>query len=177
MARFSKLAARPSLVLTARITGFPARSMLFAPRVTGVSLMPWASFARVAPVQGAMIIAPAMFWGPRGSAPCSVSMGWLPVAAYRRIFQSAARPKRVSSPAALKLISGRIFVPPAAMRPMSGRTFSKVQKLPHSAHTTVLSSIKTPLPSLAAWPERPAPQTRPPSPARTVRAGSAHGWR
>lgn len=133
--------------------------------------MPAASFARVAPVQGAMTIASAMFCGPRGSAPCSVSMGLRPVTASTFFFQLSAVPKRVSSPAALKLISGSTSTPLRTMASITPSVFSKVQKLPHIAHTTRFFSIKSPLPFLSAWQAPPGPRTGPPSPARTGRAG------
>ena len=78
-------------------TGLPPRSMLLAASVTGVALMPAASSAIVVPVQGAMTSACAICLGPRGSASRRSSSGRWPVASSRRCFQSAARPKRVSS--------------------------------------------------------------------------------
>ena len=135
-------------MLTANTTGFAPRSMLLTPRVTGVSLMPAASFASVAPVQGATIMASAIFCGPRGSAPCKVSMGRLPVTSASFRFQLSAVPKRVSSPAALKLISGSTCAPSRIIPSITCSVFSKVQKLPHIAHTTRVVSFKTPLPFL-----------------------------
>ena len=45
----------------------PLRRWLFAAMVTGVSAMEWASFARVFPVQGAIIKMSSHFFGPIGS--------------------------------------------------------------------------------------------------------------
>ena len=64
--------------------------------VTGPSVMPWASLARVLPVQGAMTRTSARFCGPNGSASTMVRMAGRPAARSTRAMRSSASPKRVS---------------------------------------------------------------------------------
>lgn len=58
---FSHDAPSPSFVETPTTTGHPTRKRLFAASVTGVSEMPAASRASVAPVQGAITSALTSF--------------------------------------------------------------------------------------------------------------------
>ena len=65
---FSPLAPSPSFVETAITSGRSLRRCAFAAKVTGVSVMPFASLPSVLPVHGAIISASKSFWGPIGSA-------------------------------------------------------------------------------------------------------------
>ena len=65
---FSAEPESPSLVEKARTRGLPLRRWALAAMVTQLSVMPWASFARVLPVQGAITSASSGSLGPRGSA-------------------------------------------------------------------------------------------------------------
>ena len=95
-ARFGALALRPSFVASATTTGLPLRRWDFAAIVTGPSVMPWASLARVLPVQGAMTRTSARSCGPNGSASTMVRMAGRPAARSTRAMRSSASPKRVS---------------------------------------------------------------------------------
>ena len=64
---FAAFPASASLVETARMMGASFRRWALAARVTGVSAMPFASFAIVFPVQGAMTSASSNALGPIGS--------------------------------------------------------------------------------------------------------------
>ena len=117
--------------------GRPPRKRLFAASVTGVELMPAASSAIVVPVAGAMMSASASRCGPSGSTACRVVSGLWPVTSYKVCRRADAVPKRVSSPAALALKTGRTSHPRAVRTRSWGSTAAKLQKLPHSAKATV----------------------------------------
>ena len=94
------LAARPSLVDTARTTGRALRRWALQARVTGVSAIPAASFASVLPVQGAITSRSSSFFGPIGSTWEIVSQTGRRQIASIRVRKSAAAPKRLSMLAA-----------------------------------------------------------------------------
>ncbi len=56
--------------------------MTFAAINTGESVIPFANFAAVFPVQGAIIIISAIPLGPNGSASSIVTIGLFPVSSY-----------------------------------------------------------------------------------------------
>lgn len=101
--------------------------------MTGVSIIPYASFARVFPVQGAISIASNIFLGPTGSASSMVLITFFCVILSRYSICSAALPKRVSSPAALKDIIAVTSAPASISFSSSSNAFLKVQKEPHTA--------------------------------------------
>ena len=103
---FSAEPESPSLVEKAITRGLPFRRWALAAMATALSVMPWASFARVQPVQGAMSSASIGSRGPRGSASAMLATTGLPARVSRRRRFSSAEPKRVSVPAAVSLISG-----------------------------------------------------------------------
>ena len=65
--------------------------------VTGVSAMEWASFARVFPVQGAMMRMSNSFFGPTGSTWARVCSGGVPQMVSAMTICSRAVPKRLST--------------------------------------------------------------------------------
>ena len=91
---------------SAIISGLPFLRCALAAMVTALSVMPWASFARVLPVHGAMSSASSGSAGPSGSASAIVVITPRPHSAARRLIFSAAVPKRVSVSAAVSLIMG-----------------------------------------------------------------------
>ena len=77
--------------------------------VTGVSAMPWESFARVLPVQGAMTSASKSFFGPMGSTAAMVQSGSRPHISLSRKIYDSALPNRLSIlPALSDKIRGHI---------------------------------------------------------------------
>ena len=174
---FSPDAPRPSLVETATTTGHPTRSRLFAASVTGVSDRPAASRASVVPVQGAMTSASAKRFGPSGSTACRLSSTGCPVSCSSRSFHSDARPKRVSSRDAAKLMTGSSSQPCCTSCSACAAAAPSVQKLPQTANAALpRCCVFMHSPPVPAGSHRPsAPQIRPPSPVRRPQAGSAHG--
>ena len=83
VAIFFKFADNASLDASAITNGRLLRRCALAAIVTAVSVMPFAIFAKVLPVQGAITIRSGCNFGPMGSAPCIVVMGGVPVMASR----------------------------------------------------------------------------------------------
>ena len=102
-------APRPSFVDTAIITGRKLRSCDFAARVTVVSAIPFASFAIVLPVHGAITKASSIFFGPIGSASGIFSITPLSHISSIRFLKSADFPNLVSVSALLFENIGTIF--------------------------------------------------------------------
>ena len=88
-----------SLEAAAITSGRLLRRCAFAAMVTGVSVMPHASFARVLPVAGAMMSASKGYFGPSGSAPTIERIGSRPQREVRVEISACACPKRVSETA------------------------------------------------------------------------------
>ena len=105
-AMFSAEPESPSFVDMAIIRGLPFLRCAFAAMVTALSVTPWASFARVLPVQGAMSSACIGSAGPSGSASAMVVTTSFPVKSISRRICSAAVPKRLSVSAAVSLMMG-----------------------------------------------------------------------
>ena len=103
---FSAEPESPSFVEKAITSGRPFRRCAFAAIVTAVSVTPFASFARVFPVHGAMTIASIGSRGPSGSASAMVVTTCRPVICISRLMFSEAAPKRLSVSAAFSLIIG-----------------------------------------------------------------------
>ena len=169
---FSHDAPSPSFVETPTTTGHPTRKRLFAASVTGVSEMPAASRASVAPVQGAITSALTSFLGPSGSTACNVSNTAWPVRASSRSCQNCPVPKRVSCFAA-KLMMGSSSQPCSVSCCAAASAASSVQKLPHTANAMrpffcVLMCVP---PAPAKWSARCVPPLPRPCPAHRRRAG------
>ena len=98
---FCAEAANASFVASANSTGRPMRKFDLTAIVTGVSVMPFASFASVFPVHGATIIRSTIFLGPIGSAPTMVWITSRPEISRSSCKKSDALPNRVSVFAAL----------------------------------------------------------------------------
>ena len=84
------------LCLVVLIGRFQAIPPAFAAIVTEVSVIPFASFPRVFPVQGSIKRTSKSAFGPMGSAPFMVVMGSFPQISVMRLIKSADFPKRVS---------------------------------------------------------------------------------
>ena len=93
---FFAAALSPSLVATATTTGLSLRRWALTAMVTGVSVTPAASFARVLPVHGATTSTSSSFFGPMGSASRTLPITLCPVRLSTRAKKSSALPNRVS---------------------------------------------------------------------------------
>ena len=93
---FSRLALIASLEARAIKIGREVRICAFAAMHTTVSVIPFAIFASVFPVQGAIISASSGRLGPSGSASAIVRIGGLPVISDTLLIRSAHFPNRVS---------------------------------------------------------------------------------
>ena len=103
---FFRLADIASFEARAMRRGRDCRICAFAAIVTGVSVIPDASFASVFPVQGQIISASSGVFGPSGSASAIVVTGaFLQISDISRTNHSAVT-KRVSVVKALKIITG-----------------------------------------------------------------------
>ena len=91
---FLKFIPMASLVDKEITRGFSLRRWAFAAISTGVSVMPFASFARVFPVQGAIRRISRYPLGPMGSAASMVRMGSRPVRPLILRMYSSVLPKR-----------------------------------------------------------------------------------
>lgn len=100
---------------------------------TAVSVIPFAIFASVLPVQGLMMSASRGSAGPSGSAPTMVCTISLPVRVRTRSRRSAAVPKRVSVDQTVSLTIGWISYPAFISSPISRTAFAWVQKEPQMA--------------------------------------------
>ena len=96
LAMFPRFCDIASFEARAMSRGLSERRCAFAAMVTAVSVIPFASFARVLPVQGAIISASSGFFGPRGSAPVTVWIIPLPQRASTLEISSDALPNLVS---------------------------------------------------------------------------------
>ena len=123
-----------SLVETVISTGLALRRCDLTAIVTGVSVMPQASFASVFPVHGATISRSNIFFGPIGSACGMVLITPLPQMFSAVMMFSSAVPKRVSSEEALYDIMGVSSAPAAFSFIICSNALEKVQNEPHMAN-------------------------------------------
>ena len=136
LAAFCPEAAIASLLARHIITGRPTLRVDFTAMVTGVSVIPRASFESVLPVQGQTIIASAKCFGPMGSASTMVWSTRRPASSSARSIKSEALPKRVSVPYTFWDITGSssyLSRSPA----ICSSALSRVQKEPHMAKPSV----------------------------------------
>ena len=130
---FLALPLNASLVEMAIIKGFSFLKWDFAAMVTGVSVIPFASFAIVFPVAGAIIIISVIFFGPMGSAPCIVWIILFPVISSIWAIKSSALPNLVSNSYALYDIIGMTSAPSLTSSFIFGIVLENVQKEPVKA--------------------------------------------
>lgn len=172
---FLALPLKASLVETARTTGFRFRRWLLTARVTGSSVIPFASLARVLPVQGATSKRSVLFWGPMGSAPGRSKIGGQPQISVTRARKSAAFPKRVSVAAAAGERMGRMEKPCLLHSSMAVNVREKVQKEPQTANPRRISDTGVP-PFGQDVPDGAGEDGGRRCPGRSFRAGTRRGW-
>ena len=133
-------ADRPSLVEGAMRTGRSLRRWALAAMVTLESVTPAASLPSVLPVQGQMMSKSRSFFGPMGSASRRLEMTRRSQMRSISRIRSWAVPNRVSVPAAASETMGTTRENRAFTCSSASMALACVQKDPHTANPTVLSS-------------------------------------
>ena len=133
---FLALAERASFVDIAISTGLEFLKWDLHAIVTGVSVIPTLSFARVLAVQGATTIMSNSFFGPIGSASSMVIMALRLQILSSQSTLSAAFPKRVFIVDELNDIIGVTSQPICTSWDAHENAFSNVQKDPHTQNPT-----------------------------------------
>ena len=129
-------APKPSLVAMDKSTGRCILRWLFTAMVTGVSVIPFAIFPKVLPVQGATTSTSQIFLGPMGSASSIVLIIFLLVIFSTSAMNDSAVPNLVSLVLALVDIIGIMSYPSSTSFLSYAIDLLKVQKEADRAYPT-----------------------------------------